>query len=322
MGAARLSVVVPTRDTRELTLRCLGSLEGAIAAGAEAIVVDDGSDDGTALAVGSRFPEALVLRHESPRGFTASANEGLRAARGELLLLLNSDAAVEPRTVDLLAAAFARDPRLGVASPRLVGSDGAPQWSGGAAPTLSWLFLLASGLPGALRAVPGYARARPPQPRGRGPVDWVSGAAMAIRREAWDEVGPLDERFRFYAQDLDFCTRAREAGWRVRLVEEARVVHVGGATIGVEPGATGSRLHPGLLWTDLLRWAEKSRGRRWALAASRALALGARARLAARAALRPLLPSGGRDEWSRDSAAFRGALDDVRRWQAGERPQG
>jgi GT2 family glycosyltransferase len=321
MEAARFSVIVPTRDTRELTLRCLGTLESAMADGVEVVVVDDGSGDGTAAAVRDRFAAALVLRHEAAHGFTASANEGLDRARGDILLLLNSDTEVEPVALSGLADAFAADPRLGVASPRLLDRGRTPQWSGGATPTLSWLLLLASGLPAALHGVPGYRRLRLLARGSRGRIDWVTGAAMAIRRQAWEEVGPFDTRFRFFAQDLDFCSRARDAGWRVRLVEEAQVVHVGGATIGRHPGSTRRGSHPGLLWTDLLLWAEKSRGRRWALAASRCLALGGHVRLLARAAVLSLLPSRRRAGWNRDTEAFRLALDETRRWRAGRLSQ-
>ncbi len=314
------SVVVPTRDTRELTLRCLGRLADAMSAGVEVVLVDDGSGDGTVAAVRERFPPVLVLRHEVAQGFTASANEGLRSARGHVLLLLNSDTEVQPGALPALADAFAADPRLGVASPRLLDPSGALQWTGGAAPSLAWLFFLASGLPAALHRLAGYRRVRPLASDTRGRIDWVTGAAMAIRRRVWDEVGPLDARFRFFAQDLDFCLRARDAGWRVRLVEAARVVHVGGATIGTLPGSA-RRSHPGLLWTDLLLWAEKSRGRRWALAASRCLTAGGHARLIARATARPLVPSGRHADWSRDSAAFRRGLDEVRRWRAERRSQ-
>lgn len=319
MDASRLSVVVPTRDTRERTLRCLGGLAPAMALGAEVVVVDDGSRDGTAGAVVERFPAARVLRHEAAQGFTASANAGLEGARGAVLLLLNSDTEAEPAALSRLLDAFDDDPRVGVAAPRLLDPDGTPQWSGGAEPTLAWLLLLASGLPAALRRVPGYARLRRPGPAPGARVDWVSGAAVAIRREAWKEVGPFDGRFRFYAQDLDFCSRARDAGWRVRLVEEARVVHVGGATIGLRAGATRAGTHPGLLWTDLLAWAEKRRGRRWALAASRGLLLGARVRLAARGLV---ATTGRRGSWSADSEAFRLGVDEVRRWRAERRAQG
>ena len=138
---------------------------------------------------------------------------------------------------------------------------------------------------------------------------------MAIRRQTWDEVGPLDARFRFYAQDLDFCLRARDAGWRVRLVPEAQVMHIGGATIGGRLGAVGQGSHPGLLWTDLLLFAEKRHGVRWARGAARWITMGGRLRLLARAAVRPLLPARHAVDWSRDTEAFRSALDEVRRWR-------
>jgi GT2 family glycosyltransferase len=317
MEGARLSVVVPTRDTRELTLRCLSSIEKEITAGADVVLVDDGSGDGTAGAVRGRFPAVRLLRHEAARGFTASANDGLRAARGDILVLLNSDTEVLDDALARLASAFAGEPRLGVASARLLTPDRSPQWSGGAAPSLPWLLLFASGLPATLDGVPGYRLLRPLRSETRGRLDWVTGAAMAIRRRAFEEVGPFDARFRFYAQDLDFCLRARDAGWHVRLVANARVVHVGGATIGRRPGAAGRSAHPGLLWTDLLRWAEKRHGLPWALAAERRLALGGRLRLLARALARPLLPPRRLVEWDEDTEAFRLALEETRRWRAG-----
>jgi GT2 family glycosyltransferase len=144
---------------------------------------------------------------------------------------------------------------------------------------------------------------------------------MAIRREAWDHVGPFDTRFRFYAQDLDYCVRARDAGWHVRLVDEVSVVHVGGATIGRRSGATGRSAHPGLLWTDLLLWAEKRHGRPWALRAERRLALGGRLRLVARAVRRPLVPPEERLQWRQDTDAFRRAVDELRRWRRERRSQ-
>jgi N-acetylglucosaminyl-diphospho-decaprenol L-rhamnosyltransferase len=322
MDAARLSVVIPTHDTRELTLRCLASLGKAMTSGVEVVLVDDGSVDDTGGAVRDRFPTVLVLRHEAALGFTVSANDGLRRAGGDVFLLLNSDTEADEQALPHLVEAFDADPRLGVASPRLLNPDRSTQWSGGPAPTLSWLFLLASGLPAALDRVPGYRRVRPVRSETGGRLDWVTGAAMGIRRQTWDDVGPLDTRFRFYAQDLDFCQRARDAGWRVRLVDGARVVHVGGATIGCRPGSVQGAWHPGLLWSDLLLWAEKRRGRRWALAAARCLALGGHARLVARAAVRPLLPGPRRVDWTRESEAFRLALDEVRRWRSEPHPPG
>jgi len=95
-------------------------------------------------------------------------------------------------------------------------------------------------------------------------VDWVSGAAMAVRREVWDAAGPLDERFRFYCQDIELCLRARKAGWRVAVVENARVVHAIGGTVA---GNEALRHDPERLWPDLLEWGAGYYGRRWSAAA-------------------------------------------------------
>ncbi|HKO59248.1 MAG TPA: glycosyltransferase [Thermoanaerobaculia bacterium] len=91
-------------------------------------------------------------------------------------------------------------------------------------------------------------------------VDWVSGAAMALRAEVWRDAGPLDERYRFYCQDLEFCLRARGAGWRVRIVDEARVTHGHGRTIAPDH----IRRHdPVRLRDDLLTWGTAHYGKAW-----------------------------------------------------------
>ncbi|HEY0552695.1 MAG TPA: glycosyltransferase family 2 protein [Thermoanaerobaculia bacterium] len=274
-----LSIVIPTHDTRELTLRCLDSLAAAPAAGMEVILIDDASADGTAAAVAARHPGVTVLRNGEPARFTRSANRGLAAATGEILLLLNSDTEVAAGGLARLVAAFAREPELGIAGALLHYPDGSPQWSGGREPTLAWFFALSSGLPALLAKLPFYRRAKPltaDRPRA---VDWVTGAAMAFRRPVWEAVGPLDEGFDFYAQDLDFCLRARRAGFAVEIRPDFPVLHHHGATIGREAGARG-RQHPELLLGDLLRWARKHRGPAWAARAERALRAGDRVRRA------------------------------------------
>jgi hypothetical protein len=306
-----LSIVIPTHDTRDLVLRAVASVraqpEGAEA---ELVVVDDGSADGTAEAVAAAAPAARVLRSATPSGFTAAANRGLDAARGDLLLLLNSDAELEGGALAALVAVFAAEPRLGIAGARLFYPTGEPQWSAGRAPSLLWLFGLASGLPALLHRWP---RRRPRRPgRGHGEldegveVDWVSGAALALRRSVWEACGPLDEGFRFYAQDLDFCLRAKSRGFGVRVVPGFAVRHHHGATIGRQSGAA-ARAQPELLWTDLLRWAGKARGEAWQRRAARALAAGAVLRLAGRRLALPFVPAPRREPWRAETAAFRAA---------------
>jgi GT2 family glycosyltransferase len=277
-----LSVVIPTHDTRDLTLRCLNALYASPIPGMEVILMDDASGDGTAEAALAEHPDLLVLRNETPQRFSRSANRGLARARGEILLLLNSDTEVEPGGLERLVGSFAREPELGIAGGLLHYPDGSPQWSGGREPSLAWFFALASGLPALLARLPFYRRARPLAPDHPFEVDWVTGAAMALRRAVWEATGPFDEGFRFYAQDLDLCLRARRAGWRIEVRPELRVLHHHGATIGRSPGATRHR-HPELLWSDLLRWARKHRGEAWARRAATALRLGGALRAALKA---------------------------------------
>jgi N-acetylglucosaminyl-diphospho-decaprenol L-rhamnosyltransferase len=312
----RLSVVIPSHDTRELTLCCLESLAGAGRSDLEVLLVDDGSRDATAEAAVARFPSVRLLRNAAPEGFTRAANRGLRAALGDVLLLLNSDTEVEPAGIEALLARFAAEPRLGAIGAALHYPDGSPQWSGGDEPSLLWLFGLASGIPPLLARLPLYRHARPLTPAG-GPrrVGWVTGAALAIRRAAWRDAGPLDERFRLYAQDLDFCLRARQAGWEVEIAPEFRVLHHHGATIGRAAGSLG-RQHPELLWADLLRWARKSKGERWAAKAGRALRWGVVLRLAGRTLARPFLGVARREAWRADDRTLARALRALRR----ERP--
>jgi GT2 family glycosyltransferase len=325
-AAPPLSVVIPSRNTRALTLACLASLASAARhrpalSDLDVVLVDDAGADGTAEAVAGLHPGVRLLRLASQAGFSRAANLGMAAARGDVLLLLNSDTEVEGDGLADLLAAFAAEPRLGIAGASLRFADGAPQWSGGGEPGPAWLFALASGLPHLAARLPLYRRLKPPsgaagpRPAGRlRQVAWVTGAAMAIRRAAWAAAGPFDERFRFYGQDLDLCLRARDAGWEVAVLADLRVVHHQGSTIGREGGRRlggGERRgaqHVELLWSDLVRCAAKRGGARAARRAAAALRAGATLRLLGRGLAMPLVPAARRADFRAETAELAAAL--------------
>ncbi len=254
-----LSIVIPTYNTASMTLACC---RAALAASdwAEVIVVDDGSNDGTVSLLAHEVPRVRIVRLEENRGYAVAANRGVAAAGGSIILLLNSDAVIDGRAIASLLAAFESDPKLGIAGAQLVGTDGAPQWSGGRTPTLPWIAGVVSGAGHLARLV----RTRGTQPQPQRDVDWVSGAAMAFRRQVWSAAGPLDEGFLFYCQDITFCLRAGAAGWRVKIISDARVVHRLGGTVA---GDSALGHDPERLWIDLLRWGSARYGRAWSVVA-------------------------------------------------------
>jgi len=269
-----LSIVIPTFNTASMTLGCCGAVVATMPETTEVVVSDDGSSDGTAELIARELPSVRVVRLERNSGFAPAANAGIRAATGRIVLLLNSDARPRPGAIGAILAAFAADPRLGIAGASLFNEDGSPQWSGGPTPTLAWMVGVVSGagrLARLFRAASGAPSTRA--------VDWVSGAAMAIRREAWDVAGPLDERFRFYCQDIEICHRASAAGWRVRLLPDAEVVHGMGATA---VGEGDLRHDPEKLWPDLLDWGGRRYGETWSTFARPTLVAAAWARIALR----------------------------------------
>ena len=299
-----LSIVIPTFNTAALTIECCRAVLRDLPAGAEVIVVDDASTDGTAGLLRSACPAVRVLRLETNRRFAGAANAGVAASTGDLVLLLNSDAIVEPGALSALIAAFAAEPRLGVAGARLLSEDGSPQWSGGPAPTIAWLAVMIGG-------IAPYLPRRSSRRGGSGPVAWVSGAAMAFRREVWNAAGPFREDYRFYAQDLELCVRATDTGWLVRIVDEARVTHGGGRTMRQWRGVEELAHDPALLWLDLLTWGRARYGRLWAHAAVLAACTAALLRIAARRLRELLLLGDARTRSRAVTAVYLAALQQL-----------
>ena len=272
-GRARLkaAVIVLNYRTPNLVEDCLRSLEPQMSAGVrEAVVVDNCSGDDSPERI-----EACIARHgwgawarlvRSPvnGGFAAGNNVGVRSADADVYVLLNSDTIVRDGALEPLLDAVSD--RVAIAGPRLEWPDGSGQIS-------TFRFrtplteLISAGRLGSLgRRLQGHVVAREASGR-TDDLDWVSFACVAVRREVFERVGDLDEGYFMYFEDMDFCRRARAAGFRVGFEPAARVVHLRGGTSEVKRNTQHRRRRPRYFYEARSRYFIKWYGRTgWVLA--------------------------------------------------------
>ncbi len=220
-----------------LTLPCVEWVDGSLRlkeGGIQVVVVDNASTDGTVEMLQREFPWVEVIASPQNLGFTAGNNLGLSRAQGRFLFLLNPDTrfavveGIDP--LQTLLDYLRQHPEVGLAGPRLVYADGRLQPSRRRFPNLA-MALMESTLLEEWFPHNRWARAyRMEDTPLDGPhyVDWVTGAAMLVRREAWQEVGPLDEAFFMYSEELDWCRRFRQKGWEIAYVPQAVITHYEG----------------------------------------------------------------------------------------------
>jgi GT2 family glycosyltransferase len=214
-----IDVVIPTHGGWGLTESCLRHL-AAQTVSHTVIVADNASPDDTVPRVRVEFPHVRVLELGANLGFPVACNRGVNAACGDTVVLLNNDVDCPPTFLERIVAPL-RDDAVGSVAAVLVRRDGA---------TIDSVGLTAD------RTLAGF-----PRLRGRPLSDAVvsspvltgpAGAAAAYRREAWEQVGGLDEGIFMYGEDLELALRLRTAGWETALAADAVAVHHGSATSG------------------------------------------------------------------------------------------
>ncbi len=199
----------------------------------EALLVDNASTDGSADFVAERFPRARIIRNSQNLGFAAGMNVGLKAAAGEILVLLNQDTVVRENWLTALVEAMAADREVGVAGCKILESDGKTIQHAGA--TLEYL---------SISHHYGYGELDQGQYDTLRAVDFVTGAAMGIKRVVVEKIGYLDEDFfPGYFEDVEFCLRAREAGYKVIYVPQAVLIHFQSSSIGQDSYAQNRYYH-------------------------------------------------------------------------------
>lgn len=255
----------------------------------ETIVVDNGSTDGTVDVVRELFPEVTVLEQGNV-GLGAGWNAGIAVASGRYFLILNADAWMTDGSLARLVAFADAHPEAAVVGPRLSNTDGTLQRSVRGFPTLWRLateYLFLRKLAPRSRALNAFYAGGFAHDAVR-EVEWVMGACMLVRREAVEQVGPLDESFFLFSEETDWAYRFREAGWKVLFFPGAECVHVGGASHGGRLFRENVRGH--------LRFLLKHRGLRYAERT--------RHLLHAALTMRGVLFPGGRGRMYRDASAW------------------
>jgi N-acetylglucosaminyl-diphospho-decaprenol L-rhamnosyltransferase len=236
-----ISVITVAYECRELLRAMLASLEGASRGRSfEVIVVDNASSDGVVEMLRSEWPTVAVVEMGENAGFARANNRGLARARGRYVMLLNPDTVAHDGSLSALADFLGSDPRAAVAAPRLLYPDLSDQGTARSFPTAAAAVFGRRSLMTRLfprnRWSRRYLSGRERSDLVPFEVDWVSGAAMMVRRDAIDRVGGLDERFFMHWEDADWCHRMKDAGYSVHCVPAARIVHhEGGSRRGWPP---------------------------------------------------------------------------------------
>ena len=237
MTSPAIEVVIVSYNCRELLEACLESIATSPSRRGTTLVhvVDNASADGTVDAVRERFPAVRLWPLDRNAGFSEANNVALRAVTAPWVLVLNPDTELRPGVLDHLLDVLEAEPDIGVIGCRLEQRDGTFDHAAKRSfptPLSALAHFTSLGRRSDAAAALSQYRAPDVPEDGRGDVDAVNGAFMLIRREAMDQVGLLDAGYWLYMEDLDWCHRFHDAGWRVVYDGGVTAIHVKGGTAG------------------------------------------------------------------------------------------
>ena len=269
-----LSIIIVNWNVRDLLQRCLLSICHQRPIPLEVIVVDSASSDGSVEMVQREFPQVKLVAHAQNLGYARGNNLGMEHATGRYLMILNPDTEMVGDALSTMVRYLDAHPEVGAIAPQLRYPDGTLQPSRRRFPTLTTAFwestLLHQWFPNNRYArryhmadEPLEASAPSRDEEKPQAVDWLVGAALMMRRATWRQVGPLDEDFFMYFEELDWCRRCQAAGWQRRYLPTARIIHHEGKSSEQVVAARATRFqyskiryftkYHGLIWGQTLR---------------------------------------------------------------------
>jgi N-acetylglucosaminyl-diphospho-decaprenol L-rhamnosyltransferase len=256
MGAHRWAAVVVNYESGSLLLECVESVLGDTSADdPELIVVDNGSSDGSVAQLRAARPDVAVLTPGRNLGYASAANRGTAATRAPVVAVINCDVRVHAGAAAAVLDRFDHEPDIAAVGPAVRETDGSLYPSARVVPPTR--DAVGHAVVGLVKPDNRFTRryreldADPTRPRD---VDWVSGAAIWLRRAALDAVGGWDERYFMYAEDVDLCWRLQHAGWRATYEPAAEVTHVHAVSTDQHPYRMILEHHRSLLRFARKRW--------------------------------------------------------------------
>ena len=204
----------------------------------EIIVVDNGSKDGSIQALAAKYPAIRLIALDANRGFGSANNAGARKANGDLLFFLNNDTQLQENTAHVLSHHFGKDMQVGACGPRLMNADGSFQLSSGLDPSLinEWKTRREQQRVERRNLRGSYPHSIPDQ---IAEVDWVTGAALMVRKDIFERIGGFDEQYFMYFEDVDLCKKIREEGWKVLYDPASAITHLKGSSGTLLRGKVG-----------------------------------------------------------------------------------
>jgi GT2 family glycosyltransferase len=223
-----LSIVIVNWNVRDLLRSCLKSIENSESdnLSVETIVVDCQSTDGSIAMIQHEFPWVRLIEAGGNVGFSTGNNLGIESSGGGFVLLLNPDTVLYVGALNTLVNYLETHADVGVVGPKLLNEDGTTQSSRRRFPTLASGIFESTWLEGlAPRKVLSRYYYQDVDDSEITEVDWVTGAALVVRREVIDKVGVFDPGFFMYSEEVDWQRRIKSAGWRITYLPQAQVVH-------------------------------------------------------------------------------------------------
>lgn len=235
-----LSIIIVNYNTKELTLQCLESIYefNTRISSFEIFVVDNNSTDGSVKAIKQQFKNVILIENRDNVGFSKANNQAIKQAKGEYVLLLNSDTIIKENTLSVMLQYMQQNHSVGAAGCEVLLPDGKLDKAchrGFPTPSASFYYML------------GLAKKYPNNPkfneyhksyynmRKIHEIDCLVGAFMIVRAETIQQVGMLDEKFFMYGEDIDWCYRIKEAGWKIIYNPTVSIIHYKGASSRRKP---------------------------------------------------------------------------------------